>query len=471
LQGGCYIDEYPYDEQLLKEYKEMLGDNFWGFQMHEWMNNYRTDVFIKLAELPKKDWSEEKIKECIYKKYPFPCLFLESMTAAEMSFYGKPETVGEFYDNITDIYKKRLKTGDLIPCDSGYLAYAFETACGSDRLMPEVGAQTPDTRIQIRYARGMTRKEGRSFGIYYEPWGGQPFSACCYQKEGKNEWGIGGSDDFPFETQGPNGGSSRSLQRRIFLYGYLCGAEFMGEEWGICNVFYDWKDFELSPYGQVKKEFIDFTRKYTDIGEVVTPMAAVLPKDMMVLDNLYEDDVYCGFKVNSEKTAKAKRGLRELFAKSLPMRGTEVNSLKNSDIPDAIDILNDDDEILSRYDYLIDLTGDENFRKKHENICEVKEVKGILREILPCYAEGNAHWLLNYCKTGGYYLTVFNHSGIERSVEKGETELSEEKTTVKLELKKSLVPEVSEGNGVLTKEGGVYTVTIPSGGWAFIKLS
>ena len=37
----------------------------------------------------------------------------------------------------------------------------------------------------------MTRKDGRSFGIYYEPWGGAPFSACCYHKEKKNEWGIG----------------------------------------------------------------------------------------------------------------------------------------------------------------------------------------------------------------------------------------------------------------------------------------
>ena len=29
MQGGCYIEDYPYDEELLRAYKEMLGDDFW----------------------------------------------------------------------------------------------------------------------------------------------------------------------------------------------------------------------------------------------------------------------------------------------------------------------------------------------------------------------------------------------------------------------------------------------------------
>ena len=44
LQGGTYIDEYPYDMALLNEYKNLLGDNFWGFQMHEWLSNYSSDL-------------------------------------------------------------------------------------------------------------------------------------------------------------------------------------------------------------------------------------------------------------------------------------------------------------------------------------------------------------------------------------------------------------------------------------------
>ena len=86
------------------------------------MSNYWHDVFCKLNDLPKEDWTEEKIKKHIFKKFPYPHLFLESATAKEMAEYGKPENINEFLKNITSIYKKRLKTAELIPCDSYYLA-------------------------------------------------------------------------------------------------------------------------------------------------------------------------------------------------------------------------------------------------------------------------------------------------------------------------------------------------------------
>ena len=471
VQGGCYIEDYPYDEKLIATYKEMLGDLFWGLQIHEWMSNYQYDVYGKLKDLPREKWTEKEIEEFIFKKYPYPCVFLESATAKELAERGRPENLQAFYKNITDIYRKRLQIANLIPCDSACLAYGFEVSAGAKRIMPEVGAQTGDARIQICYARGMTRAEGRAFGIYYEPWGGSPFSACCYHKDNKNEWGIGESADFPFETQGPNGGSSRSLQKRIFLYGFLSGAEFMSEEWGICNTFCDWEQFELSPYGQVKKEFLDFARKYTDIGEAVVPIAMVLPKDLMVLDNLYLDDVYCGFRVQSEELARIKQGIRAVFAQQLPMMGNETKTLKNSDIPDAIDLLNEDEAVLDRYDYLIDLTCNPDFAKKHQNLCAIEDIKPVLREKLPCYVEGNAHWLVNQRTTGGYYLTVFNHSGIERTVAEGEVGLAEAETEVILSFASGAVPTLCEGDGKLDLTDGQYRLTIPAGGWALIRFA
>ena len=470
LQGGVYIDEYEYDQDLLNEYKELLGDNFWGFQMHEWLSNYRNDALKKLGDLPESEWNEQSIKDYLYKKFPFPFLMLESMTAKEMAEKGKPKTAKQLYDNMTAIYKKRQKIGELIPADSGFLAYNFEVGVGATKLMPEVGAQTPDTKIQICYARGMTRVEGRSFGVYYEPWGGIPFSACCYEENSKNEWGIGDSKDFPFETQGANGGSSRSLQKRIFLYAYLSGAEFISEEWGLCNVFNSWKTFELSPYGIVKKEFIEFTKKYADIGDKLTLFGVVLPKDLMVLDNLYSDDVYCGFNVKNERLNFVKQGIRELFCESLATAGIELGVLKNSSIPDVLDMLNDGQENISNYKYLIDLTCDDDFKNKHINAVDIKSVKEICKKELPCYVEGNAHWLINECLSGGYYLTVFNHGGVMRSVEKGEVLLEEGKTTVTINAK-NLSLTLLEGNATLNNDSDNYLLTIPSGGWAFIKLN
>ena len=281
---------------------------------------------------------------------------------------------------------------------------------------------------------------------------------------------------FPYVTAGPNGGSSRSLQKRIFLYGYLCGAEFISEEWGECNLFTDWKDFELSPYGIIKKNFIDFVKKYKDIGDKLTPLAAVLPKDLMVLDSLCFDDYsYCGFKTENPAFINARKGLREIFHKCLPMLPTEpvyreCRTMKNSDIPDAIDILNYDEKMLDKYEYLIDLTGDASLDAKFKNICEIKDIKAVLRTILPCYVDGNAHWLINKCKSGGYYLTVFNHSGIDISVLKGEIALPEARTSVKIMFKDGAMPTVCENEGDFVKINDEYILTLPAGGFAFIRF-
>ena len=474
LQGGSHIDEYEYDEDLLSTYREMLGENFWGFQMHEWLSNYKGDL-SKLTELDKNKWTKENIEKLIFKKFPTPCLFLECMTAEEMAQAGKPENVQDFCKNMMEIYRKRIKThGELIPCDSYFLAYAFEIENGAKRIMPEVGAQTPDTRVQICYARGMAQAHGISFGTYYEPWGGSPFSACCYQKDDKNEWGIGDSEDFPFHTDGPNGGSSRSLQERIFIYSYMSGAEFISEEWGVCNVFTDWKNFELSPYGKVKKDFMEFTRKYRNVGKKITPIAAVLPKELVVLDDIRSPRTFCGYEISGkdgDMIEKAKNGVREIFSNEAEMIGTEKRNLINSLIPDAVDLLNDTaDEALEKYDYLVDLTSDIHFKEKHKNFCTPDEIPSLLREILPCYVEGGLHWMVNECTDGGYYLTIFNNSGVVRSVKDGEYTLREADKTVDVFFKNNREPEVCEGKATLKKNENIYELTVRAGDWCLIKF-
>ena len=468
LQGGCYIEEYPYDRELLDEYKSMLGDKFYGFQMHEWLSNYKSDAIDKLGELSVEDWTKENIQRLIFKNFPYKHLFLESMTLEEMASAGKPMTPEQFYANMTAIYKKRLNLGELIPCDSGYLAYAFEIAQGAKRIMPEVGAQTRDTRIQVCYARGMTRRKGKSFGVYYEPWGGKPFSACAYNGL-KNEWAIG-TGDFPFSTHGQNGGSSRSLQKRIYLYSYLSGAEFISEEWGLYNTFLEGTDFELSPYGKTKRDFLTFVRKYDDIGDKLAPIAAVLPKELSVLDRCHEPNKLFGGECKSERLVSLKKKVFEIFASTVPMLGTERENLRNSDIPDAIDLLNRDDDMLGKYDYLVDLTFDSDLNKKFNNVCGAQELTKLLKKLLPVYVDGGLHWMVNKCQRGGYYLSVFNHSGVVRTVAEGEYTLPEAQKTVTISFKKESFPTLLEGDGQLSKENGIYRLTVPAGGFAFIKF-
>lgn len=476
LQGGCYIDEYPYDMGLIQAYRDMLGEDFLGFQMHEWLSNYNSDL-KKLKDLPDEKWTAEEIDRTIREKYKVPCLFLEAMTAKEMAAHRRPQTAGEFCANMFDIYRdRRDRYRDLVPCDSGYLAFDFELREGARIITAEVGGQSADMRLQMAYARGMARACGRKFGAYYEPWGGQPFTACCYHTEEKNEWGVGDSADFPFVTGGPNGGSSRSLQRRVMLYAFLCNANMMSEEWGLCNTFVDWKDFELSEYGRVKLEFLEFTRKYADLGDRVTPAAVILPEALEVVEDLRSGYTYCGRKVDVPlrcKLERIKQSILRVFSDPIEFMGTEYKTLINSRMPDAVDMLNscarNADAIDKNYKYLIDLTGDPAFAAAHPNCVQIHELEGLLRETLPCEVEG-LHWLVNEREGGGYYLSIFNHIGVCRSVAEGERLLPEATRSGRVTFKKGAVPTLLEGEGVLERDGEDYRITLPAGGFAFIRF-
>ena len=263
----------------------------------------------------------------------------------------------------------------------------------------------------------------------------------------------------------------RSLQKRIFLYAYLSGAEFISEEWGICNVFYDWNDYELSPYGRVKKELVDFMDKYPDVGEVLTPIGVIMPKDLPMLENVFKKPHYRPvFPYVDSTYEKVKAGVEELFATSAPMMGTETITMVNCTIPDALDLLNDGFGDISKYEYLVDLTFDPEFKKRHGNLCDIKDVSAILKKLLPCYVEAGLHWLVNKCESGGYYLSVFNHSGIVRTIEDGEYTLPEADKTVTVSFKENVSPTVLEGGGILEKDDDIYHLNIPAGDWAFIKF-
>lgn len=476
LQGGCYIEHYPYDMVLVDAYREMLGDGFYGFQLHEWMSNYRNDI-RKLVDHHCPAWNKDAITATIRKAFPFPHLFLESLDADEMEAFGYPEDYESFLKKAITLFSDRqtYAGGDLLPCDSYYLAYPIELRAGAKRLMPEIGAQTPDTRIQVAYARGMTKAKHRSFGTYYEPWGGEPFSACSYQRDGKNEWNIRTGADFPFETKGANGGSSRSMQRRMHLYSYMAGASFMSEEWGMCNTFYDWRDFELSPYGEIKREFIRFTEKYPDIGQPVTPIAVVLPEDLSVLEGVRKtDDTYCSYPIGgsfAKKVRSVRSALYALFCESGPMLGSETTSLVNGVIPDALDIVGEDVVDGDRYDYLVDLTGSSAFARTYRNkCCLVEEVRGLLDEALPCTVCGNSLKQFTRNGEGTYFMLLTNNSGVVRSCKEGETFIEEatEPQSVTVKGDRRLI--ALEGTALTRDEHGIYHTDIPAGGYFFAKI-
>lgn len=472
LQGGCYIDDYVYDEELLEHYRQLLGDQFLGFQMHEWASNFYTDI-AKINRDPDCDWTKESIEKAIYTQFPFPCLFLESQSSEEFAQMGPVNTAEDYYKAAIDLFERRQKRyGALVPCDSYAVTFKLALDRGVKDFMPEVGAQTPNVRLQISYARSLAEAYGARFGVYYEPWGGDPFSACCYHKDGKNEWGIGESADFPFETMGENGGSSRSLQKRIHLYGYLSGASYIAEEWGLCNTFVDWENFELSEYGRVKKEFLEFVREYPNVGHKLAPIALVLPKELDVY-NVEERQTFCTYPLDPEKQQKLdwiREQVAKVFAAPLDdMQGTEVRNLINSHMPDAVALVHEDSAGLEKYAYLVDMTPAGKVKEKYSNTCEIDEIPGLLQKLLPCYVEGGLHWMVNKAEDG-YYLAIFNHSGVMRTVADGEYILPGTEKTVTLRINGDLALQVLEGSATVEKIGCEYHITVPGGDWLFAKF-
>lgn len=478
LQGGVVFEDYKYDRSLIEAYREMLGENFMGFQMHEWMNNLASDlgrISECIGDLP---WTAENITRCVSEKYPMNYLWLEAQTAEEYEKLGKISTAEELIKATEDLFRKRLELcgGQLIPCDSYGLAFQTETSLGIKHFMPEIGAQTIDTRVQIAYARGMARTKNTSFGVYYEPWGGNPFSTCCYHRENENEWGIKGLGDLAFETKGCNGGSSRSLQKRIQLYGYFAGADFISEEWGMCNTFYDWKAFEITPYGQIKLDFLKLIKKYPkeDIGTPYTPVAVVLPKDLFGIAGLDdgEKQTILGFPFaedTAEKMRSIRKGIKALLSNPSDMVGCETRNIINSDIPDCIDIIHEDYiNLYKDYEFFVDLTGNPEFAKNHKCI-SVEEAPEVLKKNLPCEVEGGVHWFVN--KTdGGRLLVMFNNSGVERSVEKGEYTLPEGTRNAEVRLKNGQELTVLESSGNVSFENGRYNIEINPGEWFLAKF-
>lgn len=474
LQGGCFFEGYDYDMSLISKYENMLGGSFYGFQMHEWMSNFVSDT-QKLTEggCP-EPWTEQNIISTIRRRYDYQHIFTEAMSPAELAEAGHITDIDIYIETMERLFGKRQKyTGNkVVPCDSAALGYPVELKGGAERIMAETGQQTPHTSIQVAYARGMSRAYNRSFGTYYEPWGGFPFSACNYHKNSANEWNIA-QESFPFQTAGGNGGSSRSLQKRICLYSYISGADFFSEEWGAYNTFRDCEDFELTEYGQIKLDCLRFMRKYPDIGKPLTPIAAVIPKEIKFLDNIDSPpNNWLSFTPSAgidSLLSQMREGLRYLYA-SAETYGNENGALVNSILPDAFDIVNEDVFNADKYAYAINLTGKNGLEKETCKCIGLEEVDRVLGELLPCKVEGGLHHIINKSSDGKYYLTVFNNTGIIRSVQDGELCLKEAEKTVSVSVKDFRQLTMLEGDAVIRKENGLYFITVPAGGFFFGSL-
>ncbi len=486
LQGGLGSPvKYNYDKALLKHYRDHEKIDFLGLQMHEWASNFRSDM-KRIAELCAKEgiapaevhnrtdfW--EKVQDGTFD------LFLEAYTPAEWSGLPLPKTREEFLSACEELFKKRIRETDglLFTTDSYYMTHRTAIANGVKMLLPEVGWQIPNTRLQIAYTRGMAKSAGIPWGIYYECWYCDehahftiPYSMTDDVDDWRETFGEKGYGCERPMQQRQHGGSSLSMAERIWVYAYFSGAQLMGEEYGICNTLVSTNSMQLSPYGEAKKRFIELTERYTPSGEAYKPFAVVLPAEMEMLDERLAAeylDFPCDEFFTQEYMQHFNTAMEDIFGKTAP-HGNMNHTVRNAGLPDLAEIVHDDmDEALSQYTYLIDLTGKKKLQEKYSNIVTADEAKALAKTLLPVLLPDNLH-ITARKNNNNWQLLLMNNNGVQHQPFAPDVILPEAQLQVKIELKnKNATIRKKEGTATLTAESGEYFAHFNGGDWIIIE--
>ena len=489
LQGGVgYPVSYPYDPALITHLRELLGERFLGFQIHEWASNLRSDQqrILALCEKEGLDAADpaarQELMEQVRRKEKD--LFLEAYPPHEWAERPLFTDLSGFLREAETLYRRRHWETDglLFPADSYYPAPKWEIAHGATMLLPEAGWQIPNLRAQIASTRGMANDAKLPWGVYYECWQnteGYGFTIPYSLRSGQDEWQedllhTGNGFDQPPERR-EHGGSSLSLMARAWRYAYFSGANVIGEEYGVCNTFRDLSSAELSPYGEVKKAFLRFTERFPDVGVPFKPIAAVLPKELPLVD-IHFPERWFDFpapthpEFRPELTGRINEAVRQLFGVQ-GRYGNYGHVLKNGGWPDVIDLIHADTPSLESYGWLIDLTGDPAFAKTHRNIVSTADAERLSRRLLPIFVDGNLHTAFN--KTAdGWLILCMNHDGVRHDGLRPDEFLPEAAVHAPIRFtEKPFSIRLLDGDGTLAKNGDDWSLTLRAGEWALLSLS
>lgn len=497
LQGGWWFLPYEFDRTLLQTYQDLCGDWMLGLQMHEWASNMHNDWHRILSGMPDGFVPDaEKIRQAVIQGGHNQGVFrpfLESADVAEYAAMTPPRTIADALQQYDELFARRQEKsrGLLLPCDSVYMAIRQEIAQGARALMPEIGGQIALCRWQIALTRGMARAYQLRWGAYYEPWGGDPFGCAYYKRDFENEWQVKNpvSNLWNVVHFTPTSGSSRALQKRLYYYTLLSGADFMSEEWGSSNTFYDWQDYELTPYGQIKRDFLHFAAQHRDLGQVCAPVALVLPTELEIFDLAYMGgaDQYLDYPIESEQRrrqfAHIRSVLTQLLGDSKCRIGNEGHVLSNSGFGDVFDIVYADvpAQALQKYAVVVDLDLHGSLALRHpwlkDQLLSSRDIPTLLHTLtkmlnrmLPCQVTGQLSWILNRTENG-HVLGLFNNEGVERTREKGDVLLHEADTQAVIDAHgQSLRVLLGDEQALHRCDDGLWRYDLPAGQTALLEI-
>ena len=505
IAGGVTWHKYPFDKALIRKYDELLGNWFRGFQLHESASNRRQDWNAIIKGTGEKGPYDVNVLNNLlvspYAKMPDGTM-LKTVSQDPVEIYATlrySETPEAFYEEIKAMYQRRLDEtdGHIIPCDSYYMATRLDNELGMQTFMPEVGCQIPQMRQQLALARGIARATGKTWGAYYECWREVPgvgYCMPCFNTDPSNEWYLTQElhpDDF--SSYGENGGSSRLLQNRIYYYALMCGADYFSEEWGLNCSYTSMQTFDLSAYGQLKKNFINKALTLQGV-KPVTPFAIVLPKaysfvEVPTMFETYEVGVHRDVYMECVLTPEQKKYfghvedvLKLFYAAKGEAVGNESHVITNSRFADVLDIVYEDTPNLDKYEYLIDASPDGAFARANADKYKILEssdleklaatMEKLIYELMPCYAD-DLCWLVSKDETGRRFVSIFNNEGNERSIEKGDIIHSEADKVVTLTFKEAAQLQVIAQSAMECKiqklDNKTYKIMVPAAGFVVLE--
>lgn len=510
--GTTFMPGYTFDKGLIEEYRNLLGDAFLGFQLHESVSNRRGSDWGKILRVTGKrsGFDAEELRRLFLSDHAITAdgeylVSFSQGTPEEYAGMTYAENIPDFLVEVRQLFQKYMDmtANAILPVDSGQIFAKLQAEMGMTAIMPEIGQQISLTRLAVATARGVAESYKKKWGTYYECWRADWFpetKKCaynmpCFSTDPFNEWGLSqaqhGGDDFT--THGVNGGCSRLLQERIYYHSLLSGADYMSEEWGFRCSYYDTKDYALTPYGEIKKRFLNHA---LDIGKVraLTPFALVLPTDCPCVETtdrlvthrigdrrgVYMRNISLS-PSETEHYGHIDNMYTLLFNRTEDTYGNESHALTNGLFGDVFDVIYADasDETLSKYAYLIDATKDSSFARakvgcgyrilESADIYKLKaELDTLIPAVMPVFVDG-LHWLVSQGEDGRRYLAIFNNEGNERTTEKGDTinHAYDRRVTVTLKDGTLSVYKSAGGNmDIERKDAHTFCVTIPAADFA-----
>ncbi len=428
LQGGTFISRYPFDLSLADEYDRITDGGFLGFQLHESgttraLDHKRIEKQLAATGLSRTAENILYAVRLVSKNKEYP--HFSNGYPEEYAALTPPTTRSEYVGDLLGMWKDRQRrlAGRILNCDAGPMLCGLEKEADVETSFIEVGAQTGFARTQFALRRGVSRSRGKRWGVYLEPWARSPCTAYLFMRDRSNEWYLDASN-FLFQATDGSGGSSLSLARRIMYYSLFAGADYFSEEWGQANTFYEWESFTLSPYGEIKRDFLADLRRFGGVRPYV-PIAAVIPREFAMFS---VSDGYPDYPndVADEKFKDLAHRIHAYFDDGRQLGGEDY-IMAAGGWGSLFDVIYDDSypSPQKEYELLIDFSG----RLCGENVADgfdrqaADAAIGRVAAALPFSLEDGGALDYQLFSAGAHrYLALYNHKGVTKTPRDGETQ-------------------------------------------------